>query len=476
MKSTLSLLLACALLVITPQVYGELVLDLDHAGFRADDSLGYVEIYTAVHQSGLRYREMGDSLFAEFKLALDILQNETIAITDTFHAFDKREASEQIDGRGNFYAHAFRFIIKPGAYQIRASLFHWEDQPIAVIEDSLTVPDYPPQECRISDIELGTYLQLADTAAEDVFTKNGIRLIPNATCFYGKELPVLYYYTEAYGLDYDSAAVDSHLVTRRVVNAETQMTARADDSKIRRTTGHSVVIADGFPISTLRTGTYYLELQIQSFRTGKTATARKKFWTYRPEDYVAGQSSQTAPEFVARVLSSDLNFLEVIDLDSAQQWMRYILTPDESRRLRRLTPEGRRQFVADFWKQREQNDPGAGNRYFARIVEANRRYSYLKRPGWKTDRGRVFVLYGEPDRTQRNYAMPGIVDHEIWEYNQLEGGVIFVFADRQGFGDLDMVHSTKRGEMYNPDWMQRVRSSDRNTGTTDPSSPGRFYE
>jgi len=448
---------ALCLLSAAPLRAGSL-LDLDRACFRANDSLGYAEIYVAVQQSGLRFKEVGDTLHAEFHVALDILQDGQVVLSDTFRALDVRHHDEFVEGSGDFYAHVFRFFMKPGDYALRASLYHWESDPIAEARSSLQVFDGQSENMAISDIELGTSMERVDD--ESVFVKNGIRVIPNATGFYGARVPILYYYAEAYGLSFDSSAADSHVVIRRVLNAETQELARPETRTARATTGASVVIADGFPLATLRTGTYYLDLAVFSLRSGEHVSARKKFWTYRAEDFAAGRAQGYPSEFEARLAQTDPDFLEVVDADSAEKWMRYILTRDEYRQMRRLNTEGKRQFLREYWQNRDRLEPGAGNRYFARILEANRRYSYLGRPGWKTDRGRVFILYGECDRTHHNYAMPGTVDHEIWEYNQLEGGVLFVFADMQGFGDLDLVHSTKRGEIYNTNWEKELRSGD----------------
>ncbi|MBU0508842.1 GWxTD domain-containing protein [bacterium] len=466
----LSISCALALLIGTFSLRADYTLDLDCASFRAADSLGYVEVYTAVQQAGLRYKVVGDSLIAEFKVSLDVLQAGNVVLSDTFHALDARTETEPIDGQGSFYPHVFRLIMKPGSYALRAHLLHWDPQPVATAACSLRVPQ-PTGDLSVSQIELGTELSYTDDGS--VFVKHGVRMIPNATGFYGTQIPVLYFYAEAYELDYDSQRADSHVVVRKVLDAETGAPVRPEQTGVRPTTGSSVVIVDGFPTATLRTGTYYLELTVISLRSGRSATMRKKFWTYRAADLAAGRNLQNQPEFGSRLAEVDPNFLEVVNADSAERWMRYILTRDEYRRLRRLTPEGKRQFIREFWEKRERDDPGAGNRYFARIVEANRRYSYLQRPGWKTDRGRVFVLYGEPDRVENNYAMPQTIDHEIWGYDQLEGGVFFVFADRQGFGDLDLVHSTKRGEIYNPNWEQRLRTRDQTLSPSGPFSPGR---
>jgi len=43
--------------------------------------------------------------------------------------------------------------------------------------------------------------------------------------------------------------------------------------------------------------------------------------------------------------------------------------------------------------------------------------------------------------------------YEIWHYYNLQGGVIFVFGDRTGFGSYELLHSTLVGEIKNEEWM-----------------------
>lgn len=157
------------------------------------------------------------------------------------------------------------------------------------------------------------------------------------------------------------------------------------------------------------------------------------------------------PDLSAQIFSSDQDIVMTISPDSGVALMQHLLTQKDMRRVRNMDPEGKRRFMIEYWSKNYPDDPNAANKHFARVAEANRRYSFLNREGWKTDRGRVLIIYGEPDQIDRRYADAAGLDHEIWYYDKLEGGVLFVFVDRSGFGDMDLVHSTKRGEIYNPD-------------------------
>jgi GWxTD domain-containing protein len=447
------LIIAAALLAIISACSAGTAVDLDHAVFRANDSLSYVEVFASVQRAHLKYTDIGDSSRAAFMLKLDVLLDTNVVLSDTFRAVDAVLKTER-PSRGQFFPHVFRFVMKPGTYRLRALLFQNETELRDVSVDTLGVRAFKGHVLALSDVELGCRMEHTDEPSQ--FAKNGILILPNPTRFYGTDLPMFYYYAEVYGLAFDSSAADSYSVTHRVVYAENRATARPETQRTRPVIGSSLVVADGFPVSTLRTGTYEFELVVTSHKTGQSAQARKKFWTYRPDEFQAGRMPAPNAEFDSRRLSAAQNALDITDPDSALKLMKYVLTKDQSKQASRLNTEGKRQFIQAVWKEREVSDPGAANRYFARVAEANSRWDYLHRQGWKTDRGRIFVTYGEPDAIDRNYAVTSVTDFEVWRYDRLEGGVIFVFADVRGFGDLELVHSTMRGEISNPSW---------NTGT-----------
>jgi GWxTD domain-containing protein len=271
---------------------------------------------------------------------------------------------------------------------------------------------------------------------------------------------MLYYYIEAYNIHADTSRLDSIVVNRKILSAESKKQIKST-IKSYRAKGRNLVITDGFPVSTLRTGTYILEIDVYCPFTDKMATSQKKFWMHRPEDLLDVKllsKNQSLDQQDINNLQSADNILEIIKPDSALELMKYLFTSEEAKRIKRLNTEGKNQFFYNYWREKEASDPNSANKYFARVAEANTRYSYLKKSGWKTDRGRVFIMYGEPDNYNRNYLGTSDIDNEVWNYDHLEGGVIFVFKDLNGFGDLELVHSTKRGEISNPKWFDTSQS------------------
>lgn len=140
----------------------------------------------------------------------------------------------------------------------------------------------------------------------------------------------------------------------------------------------------------------------------------------------------------------------------------YFSTQEDRTRFSALSNvEAKREFLAQFWLDAEKGIEGRPRirrtEYLTRVRLANQKFGVMGRPGWKTDRGRVFVLYGQPDDIQLSPSNQESKPYETWSYYQLENGVEFNFIDRSGFGDYVLVHSTKRGELRDEEWRRQLR-------------------
>ena len=119
---------------------------------------------------------------------------------------------------------------------------------------------------------------------------------------------------------------------------------------------------------------------------------------------------------------------------------------------------GRDQF-ADDWlveasvlvEEAEDQAGGAGVReeYLSRVSYANTNFRVLGRDGFKTDRGRVMILYGQPDDVDRHPNETEMRPYEVWSYNNIQGGVIFVFVLRNAAGDYELVHTLEGTGVHN---------------------------
>ncbi len=110
----------------------------------------------------------------------------------------------------------------------------------------------------------------------------------------------------------------------------------------------------------------------------------------------------------------------------------YIMTAEERARWSTLrNDEEREQFIKQFWLRRDPDPSTPRNEvkeeHYRRIAYANERFRD-DRPGWKTDRGRIYIINGPPDEAE---VYP-TERYEIWRYSR--GPVFEFFGQRYELG------------------------------------------
>ena len=150
---------------------------------------------------------------------------------------------------------------------------------------------------------------------------------------------------------------------------------------------------------------------------------------------------ETTKDF--RTVWPDMPF-SMKDVDYALDALRYITTDHELDSLRSGDFETRRNNLEGFWKVRDKTPATAYNElmteYYRRVDHAVRTYGTLRQPdGSRTDRGRVYILYGPPTRTDRSLD-PKSGFQEIWYYDRLNRK--FTFRDEAKNGNYVLVSTT----------------------------------
>jgi GWxTD domain-containing protein len=145
-----------------------------------------------------------------------------------------------------------------------------------------------------------------------------------------------------------------------------------------------------------------------------------------------------------------------------KQWLSedvvYIISPEERQAFLQLeTNEEREQFIEQFWLRRSTNpdlpDNDFKEEHYRRIAYANEHYA-SGIPGWKTDRGRMYIMWGPADEIE-SHPTGGTYDRpmnegggstttypwETWRYRYMEGigeNIIWEFVDPSGSGEFHL--------------------------------------
>ncbi|HIG75531.1 MAG TPA: GWxTD domain-containing protein [Bacteroidetes bacterium] len=128
--------------------------------------------------------------------------------------------------------------------------------------------------------------------------------------------------------------------------------------------------------------------------------------------------------------------------------------------------ESKRAFLIGYWRAQD-TDPNpnvntARDTFFRRLSIVQDRSREPLTPGFRTERGRVFLKYGPPSEIDRNLVNTETIPYEIWTYESIpgEGRSMFVFADRLSTGNMELIHSDVTGEISRPNWegdLYRIR-------------------
>jgi len=147
-------------------------------------------------------------------------------------------------------------------------------------------------------------------------------------------------------------------------------------------------------------------------------------------------------------------------LDTLYLPLVYLMTSDEQGAYTGLTLEGKRRWLRLFWNKRDPTPGTPRNErqedFYSRIADASRRFregGAAEIPGWRTDRGRIFIKYGPPDEVLSRPQAGGSRPFEVWKYSRTRA-LKYVFLDQTLFGNYTLIWTNDRREPSRPNWQE----------------------
>jgi GWxTD domain-containing protein len=155
-----------------------------------------------------------------------------------------------------------------------------------------------------------------------------------------------------------------------------------------------------------------------------------------------GEGSETRQ--VVALVSFSRNWV-VTSYDNLLALLRFFpWRPDLLNALRSARPADRARLWREFWNATDPNPQTGENEaldlYFTRIAVANERFKDEGGPGWRTDRGEVYVTLGEPDQIYEN---PPGSDQRIVQWSYAYYRVVLTFTGPLGFSRLRLTTSSR---------------------------------
>lgn len=128
-----------------------------------------------------------------------------------------------------------------------------------------------------------------------------------------------------------------------------------------------------------------------------------------------------------------------------------------------LDTDAKRRFLARYWSRVPDSAPATPEHdvaveYLQRVAHVVRAYGEggrAGRSGIRTDRGRIYMKFGQPDVSQTLNISNSSKSVEVWKYTRRRA-LKYAFLDESGFQNFNLVYTTDPQERTLHDWMERV--------------------
>lgn len=412
----------------------------DWAFFRGAADSTRVEVFYSVPYDLLEYEARDSGLAARFSVRFQMSgangfsQDAVIFKQARIGSF--REASQS---RRSF-VDGFGVSVRPGRYWLKMTLA----KPAAVQSDTAgEVIDYTEMESvedtiDVPDLSQGFALSSVQLAADVVpdSTTGSFSVIPNPARRYGghgRERVYLYY--ETYGL---APEPDSYEVRVSVLRSKGKGTGAkvqgespspegldtvvAAEPMTKRKSGTRGSSALGVSVDGLGPGDYLLSLEVRD-----CGQSRGRQAAFR----VVGEEEPGGPQSPYRIQLTELEKLYYREL-------KYIASKRELGYYNTLSDSGKEAYLAWFWTRHNLSE------FARRMQTAETKYRTSRTSGLATDRGRVYVKYGEPDEVEHKVLEVDRKPREYWRYYGV--GYLFIFIDVGGDGNFRLAYTSDPDE------------------------------
>lgn len=393
---------------------------VDLAFFKEKGEEGWrLEAYYKIFNHKLSFIKLDDKFRASYEIGLKVFDSRNRQITassleENYDVFTYDQTTTPSD----FLINQLNVYVPPGDYKLEFTLNDLNSQQRWSRKEDLRVPELEREGPILSSAEFAR--SILDTLMNPKFEKNGKEVIPSVSRIFGDpELKIFLYY-EIYKGDAQEENYILEYRIRNVMSKENMVNLR-DTVKLKE---DLLGVFKSFEIDGFLEGEYTLLLTMSNLK-GKVLDQREER------------------------LFVELSLLSLLktDYQKAIEQLRYIASSKEMQRLKEAKDQERLQLWVSFWRTKDPTPQTAENEiqeeYYRRLRHANANFSFSKREGWRTDMGRIYIIYGHPDEVERHPFEMERKPYQIWYY--YERNIEVVFVDKSGYGEYEIESIYDRG-------------------------------
>ena len=457
-------LLALGLVAAAAAALAQPRAQVSYAAFETDRR-PYLEVYVTAERPSLA-RGSGGRRAVEVLVTLraEGAPEDSLALADRVTLW-----SPPGDTLANFME-ALRYSVPAGEYVLRLAITdpHAAGAP-APLELSTPIAVREPGEgMRLSDIQLvAGRTPVAESSAASTLVKGGHVLEPLAGGLVRRQMDGLSAYVEVYPAADAAAAAGAPAVLEHTLS---RLTDEGQVEDLTRKTMRLREVSATTPAflryrtTSLPSGRYLLTLKLRDRGLQELDRRLATFYVANPEADALAEAATGPPDtaFVDRIPADSLAYvlLSLIPVTEAEQ--QGVIQGA----VRSTSEEVRRRTILNHFLAAAPRPSAAGEAYRAymavvREVDLAFRSGFGR--GFQTDRGHVWLKYGQPDDRIAVDNDPSAPPYEIWVYNyvartQQTPGKFLFYNPSLDNANFVMLHSTVRGEIRDPRWRRELYS------------------
>ncbi|TSA25754.1 MAG: GWxTD domain-containing protein [Ignavibacteriales bacterium] len=457
MKKIFSLFMVLITLPILSFAQNELSFEFDYAKFNYD-STSVLEFYYELNPKNMQVFSSDKNQMIEAIVHIEMKN----LITNEFFIKKDWKVQDFVATTGNdsvpkLLSGVLRFEVPIAKYSFLVKVGDSKNQNFSkTINETLLVEPVKLDKFSISDIELANNIKTEDVDPNSLFYKNTLEVMANPAMLYTNASPVMFYYAELYNLILEKKETVFSL--QKILYNSSGLPVYQKTKNIKQSKD-AIIEYDVVNLSKYPTDSYNFVLSLIDPATNQAYVSSKRFYFYNPNVKDTSRSSKVN----SGILGSEFGIFTKDECDKMFLQVKYIASDREISQYKSFDSlKAKREFLYEFWRNRDTDPSTPQNEfkeeYMKRVAYANKNFTSMIREGFLTDRGRVALLYGEPDQRDFYPSDSEVKPYEVWFYNEIEGGVSFIFGDVTGFGNYELLHSTKRGEVKDENWIRRISS------------------
>ena len=136
-------------------------------------------------------------------------------------------------------------------------------------------------------------------------------------------------------------------------------------------------------------------------------------------------------------------------------------------------------YFYNFWKERSPFDSEfTWINYRNKVKAVNKKFGNGLQKGYLSDRGRIYLSYGQPNSISEEVLPNQFQPFEVWHYYNIgsERDIKFIFSNKNMPNEYRLVYSNKSGEVSDTDWLNRFEENYYDGGDEGERSPFDYFK